>query len=332
MISVSIIVPVYGVEKHIERCLRSVLRQDYQGGLECILVDDCTPDNSMQVVDALLGSYDGDIVFRKLRHEQNRGLSAARNTGTQAATGDYIFYLDSDDEIMPHAISTLVALAEKYPGVDVVYGDWYVSRRYNFLQNDIALKEYINDSNEILSTLLLGCHVSMTAPNKLLKKEFVRGCRLLFKEGVIHEDEHFNYFLAEEASGIAVSFVPTYVYYLNPSGIVRGSNEIRRLESLIILSVDILEHGKTLYRYVFCLRILLFYLVDEMSVDSPLCLQLKEFSRYLSQSAYANHLFVYSFFVYLYAVLPLTWLKYLNKNMLFRKFYSVAWRIIRGKI
>ena len=108
MVRISIIVPIYNVEPYIERCLRSVMIQTYSN-IECILVDDCTLDNSMKICDCLLGNYIGPIEFKVLHHDHNRGLSAARNTGTDAATGEYIFYLDSDDEITPDSISLMVA-------------------------------------------------------------------------------------------------------------------------------------------------------------------------------------------------------------------------------
>ena len=115
--------PVYGVERHIERSLHSVMRQDYTGPLECIIVDDCTPDKSIEIADRLLHGYNGSICFHVIHRQENGGLSAARNTGIRESTGNYLFFLDSDDEIMPHTISTLMALAKKYPGVDLVYGD-----------------------------------------------------------------------------------------------------------------------------------------------------------------------------------------------------------------
>ena len=101
---ISVIIPVYNVAPYIAACLQSVMRQTAQAALECILVDDCGPDNSMEVVNETLKSYNGPVDFKIVRHTQNRGLSAARNTGMAAATGDYIYFLDSDDEITlrPH--------------------------------------------------------------------------------------------------------------------------------------------------------------------------------------------------------------------------------------
>lgn len=101
--SISIVVPVYNVSLYVERCVRSVMAQTYPV-LECILVDDASPDDSIAKCEKLIAAYDGAISFVVLHHERNRGLSAARNTGTDAAQGDYIYYLDSDDEITPDCI------------------------------------------------------------------------------------------------------------------------------------------------------------------------------------------------------------------------------------
>ena len=84
---VSIIVPVYNVAKYIERCLLSVLNQTWPD-LEVILVNDCTPDNSMEIVRRVVASHPRGAVVRCLEHEENRGLSAARNTGILASVGD----------------------------------------------------------------------------------------------------------------------------------------------------------------------------------------------------------------------------------------------------
>lgn len=100
---ISIIIPVYNVAEYITECLQSVIRQTYQGEIECIIVEDCGTDNSIAVAERLIAEYRGSIEFRILHHERNRGLSAARNTGTDAATGDYIYYLDRITIIHPFA-------------------------------------------------------------------------------------------------------------------------------------------------------------------------------------------------------------------------------------
>ena len=108
---VSIIIPVYKVEDYIERCLRSVINQTYSR-LECILVDDCSPDNSVSIAKKVLAEFTFNAKF--IFHHQNEGLSVTRNTGIQHATGKYLYFLDSDDEITPDAIKRLVEISEKY--------------------------------------------------------------------------------------------------------------------------------------------------------------------------------------------------------------------------
>ena len=87
MIKVSIIIPVYNVSAYIERCIKSVINQTYYD-IECIIVDDATPDDSITKCEQMIAAYDVPIRFSILHHQQNRGLSAARNTGTEVATGE----------------------------------------------------------------------------------------------------------------------------------------------------------------------------------------------------------------------------------------------------
>lgn len=105
---VSIIIPVYNVEPYVERCIESVLCQRYRE-LEVIIVDDCTSDHSIELIRKCINCSDSKgLVFKFLKHDKNRGISAARNTGIRAATGDYIFLMDSDDRISENCISLLV--------------------------------------------------------------------------------------------------------------------------------------------------------------------------------------------------------------------------------
>lgn len=119
---VSVIVPVYQVSEYVERCIRSVMDQTYTD-IECIIADDATQDDSIEKCEALIENYDGPIQFWIIRHEQNRGLSAARNTGTKAAKGAYLYYLDSDDYISPDCIEKLVSVVKDDPSIEMVQGN-----------------------------------------------------------------------------------------------------------------------------------------------------------------------------------------------------------------
>ena len=105
MINVSFIIPIYNVEQYVLRCFMSLLAQETaEANIECVVVDDCSPDNSMNIVNQIVSDYEGNIQFEVLTHDKNRGLSAARNTGLKHAAGDYIYFVDSDDYLMPNSL------------------------------------------------------------------------------------------------------------------------------------------------------------------------------------------------------------------------------------
>lgn len=120
---VSILVPIYGVEQYIEECAVSLFEQSY-ADMEYIFVNDCTPDRSMEVLrDTLLRYPQRQRQVRIIDHATNRGLGAARHTATEAATGDVVMHVDSDDYLMPHAVERLCrAMADT--GADVVDGGY----------------------------------------------------------------------------------------------------------------------------------------------------------------------------------------------------------------
>lgn len=101
-------VPIYGVEKYIERCARSLFEQTYEN-LEYIFVDDCTPDKSIEILERVMEDYPNrKEQVRIIRHEHNRGLAAARNTALDAATSPFITHVDSDDYLSLDAIRLFV--------------------------------------------------------------------------------------------------------------------------------------------------------------------------------------------------------------------------------
>ena len=93
----SLIIPVYNVDSYIAECVQSMIRRTYTGSLECVLMDDCGTDGSIAIAEEIIDKYDGPIKFRVLLYMRNRVLSSVRDMGTKAVTGDYMYYLDSDD-------------------------------------------------------------------------------------------------------------------------------------------------------------------------------------------------------------------------------------------
>lgn len=110
---VSICVPIYGVEKYIERCARSLFEQTYNN-IEYIFVDDCSPDHSMDILKNMIEEYpDRKSSVRIIRHEHNKGLAGARNTAIDNASGDFILHIDSDDFVNEDYVSTIVSKQQK---------------------------------------------------------------------------------------------------------------------------------------------------------------------------------------------------------------------------
>ncbi|MBQ8655568.1 MAG: glycosyltransferase family 2 protein [Prevotella sp.] len=120
---VSILVPIYGVERYMADCAKSLFSQTYED-IEYIFVDDCTPDHSVDVLNEVLATFpDRRQQVIILHHEQNQGLGAARLTAINAATGDYVMHVDSDDSLPPHAVELLVDKAQQ-TGSDIVDGGY----------------------------------------------------------------------------------------------------------------------------------------------------------------------------------------------------------------
>ncbi len=120
---ISVLIPVYGVEKYIERCLRSLFTQTKTDGVEFILVNDCTKDKSIEIAERVIAEYP-TLDIKIIHHSTNQGLAAARLTGLKAATGDYIQHIDSDDWCEPTMLEELYSKAVE-TGADIVRCDCY---------------------------------------------------------------------------------------------------------------------------------------------------------------------------------------------------------------
>ena len=229
MRKVSIIIPVYNVEKYIVRCLDSICNQTYQN-IECILVDDCGKDNSMTLVEEYVKPYQGEIIFKLLYHSNNNGQATARNTGIKAATGDYIFFLDSDDAITPDCLETLINLSDKYPDADFVQANTVTGNDNTLMPYTFREEppEYCNDKLE-LNRLILAA-LTMTVWNRLIKRSFLTDHHLFFPDGYLCEDMYWIYFLAKEVRAAAFTNHGTYLYYRNSNSDANSMSRLSRFK------------------------------------------------------------------------------------------------------
>ena len=217
----SIVIPVYNVEPYVSDCLQSVMRQTYKGSMECILVDDCGTDKSIEVAEKLIDEYEGPIDFKVLHHEHNRGLSAARNTGMEAAVGDYVYFLDSDDWISEDCVEKLAApLLDG--DVDVVIGGFVtVGGPQIVLPKTLDEGKYYETG---INKTFCNYGVYVMAVNKMYRLDFLRNYHLSFCEGRIHEDEILAFELCCIDKSFYVVKSDTYFYRIRENSIMTGSS------------------------------------------------------------------------------------------------------------
>lgn len=227
---ISIIIPIYNVAPYVERCLYSALNQSYED-IELVLVDDCGTDNSMNIVSEVVEKYVGNKKILLFKHEHNLGLSAARNTGIKNATGDYLLFLDSDDEIPLNAVELLLEATNENP--DFVIGNIKVlgSDKFSFY---FSIPSGVIQGNELILDSFIKDKWYSMAVNKLIKKEFLLNHHLFFKEGILHEDELWSFILATKANKMSVVKDYTYHYYIRNDSIT-GKISIRNYESNAII-------------------------------------------------------------------------------------------------
>lgn len=231
---ISIIIPIYNVKLYVERCLRSVMNQINTTNFECIIVDDCGSDKSMEIVKRLLSSYTGSIEFRIIYHNVNQGLSAARNTGINEAKGEYIFFLDSDDEILPETMYLFEEYIRRHPQIDCVVGDIYASYPFSKWIRVKSRTQFFIDGNQYVQRMMLRRNpIPVTAWNKAIRKEVITEKGLYFKDGFIHEDEVWSYFLSRYVNSYGYINYATYVYYQNPHSIV--TNRVKSIINKILI-------------------------------------------------------------------------------------------------
>lgn len=173
---VSVIVPVYGVEKMVERCARSILTQTIDN-LEIIFVDDATPDDSMNIIKRVAQEYPSRNI-RFLTHTKNAGLPSARNTGLKIATGKYIFHCDSDDHIEPEMLEVLYRQAEEN-NADIVWCDWILETE----KGSRYMKQPCYTSSEDALIGMLNGIMKYNVWNKLVKRDLYVKSYIQFPDG-----------------------------------------------------------------------------------------------------------------------------------------------------
>ncbi len=205
---VSILIPVYGVEKYIERCARSVFEQTYEN-LDIVFVDDCTPDNSITILKRVIIEYpQRSNQIRIIPHKQNCGIAATRNTLVAAAKGEFIVHVDSDDWMELDAVELLIRRQQE-TNADIV-----TAKAYWYQKDKIV--DYadggMSDNKEEVIKGLLELRFSHTLWRRLIRASLYREHSITYCEGV-NIDEDLQVVIPLFYFSNSVSYVDAYTYH-----------------------------------------------------------------------------------------------------------------------
>lgn len=224
---VSIIIPIYKVEKYLKQCIESVLNQKYSN-FELILVDDGSPDGCGEICDEY-GKKDSRII---VIHKENSGVSSARNAGLDIAKGKYIAFVDSDDYVSELYIYNMVQEIEKEPDIALV-----ICSYYKIYLNDDGNKETIEKSGSVKEkrTYYSGKYIIenrfgnlripfILAWNKLYRRELFEEVR--YEIGAVHEDEFIFRSIMEQCDKVAVIDEPLVFHRIRAGSIMTSYSKI----------------------------------------------------------------------------------------------------------
>lgn len=235
---ISVIVPVYNVEKYIKQCLESILNQTYKN-LEIIIVDDGTKDSSGKICDEISKS-DSRI---KIIHQKNQGLSGARNTGLKNTTGEYITFVDSDDYIGNKMFEKMLSTLKTNNANIVECGTIYCDEEGKYIKENTKNKIEIYEKDIQIKELIFSGNITTMSCGKLYKKDLFKNFE--FPIGKYHEDTFTTYKLLHNSQKIIILNQGFY-YYRQVYGSIMNSNfNIKHLDSI----EAVLERSKFIEKY-----------------------------------------------------------------------------------
>ena len=223
--TVSIIIPVYNVSDFIEDSIRSVMNQTYND-IECIIVDDASPDDSIAKCERMIAAYQGPIKFTVLHNETNLGMSAARNIGTAHATTEYVYYLDSDDEMTDDWIEKLIKPMIMDRTIEMVMGNHVRCPKGTDIKaldrKTLTLSDEEFTSREAVRNRYFGKGIYHSIWNKLIRRDFLNQHHLRFKEGIAWEDTLWFFYVVKYLNHLYTIPDITYHYVKRPKSVTTG--------------------------------------------------------------------------------------------------------------
>ena len=212
----SIIIPVYNVEKFIDECLKSILNYE-DLNYEVIVINDGTPDNSMKIILKYKEIYNDKV---RIINQDNQGLSITRNNGIHAAQGEYIWFIDSDDYLKTNAIKEVIKILKENKGINII------SMPLNHcFENGKETQDFTLDKNLTVSNYqyLKNNFPFGASPRFIIKKEFILNNQLYFIPKILHEDGEFGLRMLYYVDNILIIKQSYYNYRIRSCGSIMSS-------------------------------------------------------------------------------------------------------------
>lgn len=216
----TVVIPVYNVEKYLKRCVESVLVQEWHN-YDILLVDDGSIDSSPQICDDYVKTYD----FISVIHKENGGLSEARNTGISHAKGDYVYFPDSDDWLEPQTFKELAEVLESQEFEIVSFNREFVKGEEDAIVS-APLVTQVLEGKDAFVQMLKHSYITGFANDKIYKKSLFIDSNISFPKGKYYEDLGTNYKLFLSAKNVFATNQKYYHYLIdNPDSITQSWNE-----------------------------------------------------------------------------------------------------------
>jgi len=232
MIKLSIIIPVYNVEKYLEECLNSILNQDIdKNNVEVICIDDGSTDKSGEVLDTFAKTHSNIKVI----HKENAGVSAARNTGIDTAKGRYIWFVDSDDFICDGSLKQIIDAIDNY-------NPEFIKFYYKHVKEDVLYTDYWNNSANNAIPKVCSGYTAITHVCTVISANIIKDNNIKFPTDMKYgEDILFSYYVFIHSSGVCwIQFNHCFYYYRDRehSAMNTRTTEIytRRTRDLLLMS------------------------------------------------------------------------------------------------
>ncbi len=247
----SFVIPVYNVEKYLAACLNSIYSQKVNHELfEVIAVDDCGTDNSSKILSTYQKLYEN---FTLLKHEKNKGLGAARNTGFKSVTGKYVWFIDSDDMLADNILQNIFELIQSDNLEILMFNINTIDDngvRKNFYATFPKTTEIINGITFLASDVVPHWQKPVTAWSRIQKVSFMQENNLTYPEGIFFEDEELHLkelFICERMKYITDV---CYYYRVNNNSIMRSKVSVKKfIDKVKVFTscLDILKSYKNQY-------------------------------------------------------------------------------------